>query len=865
MTLLPASFPGQHHSATGHVPDTEPARLVFSDFELLPQARRLFKGGAEQRVGGRAFDLLCVLTGAPLQRHSADSLRKAVWGDSEVNANNLRVQIVVLRKLLGPQAISFQASKGYRFELPVLRDDARLESRGEPARVVRTGNLPAVLPRLWGRDAVVNSLAASVTRMRLITLQAEWGTGASAVALAGAFRADHAFRDGVWVVDLAPLDKGRQVLGAVALAMNLVLPSFGALQALGAMLAKRQALLVLDQCEHVASTVAELSDFLLRSAPGVHLLCTSRVPTKAAGERLWPLDPLALPERRASGSGPHSAAVTLFLAEVEAHDPTLQLLPADLVTVASLCCRLHGLPLALILAAARYPSLGASGLLRSLEERLAFGPIAGRSGDERHLVQQAVLDWTHSLLDAQEQKVFRGLSVFVGGFSLDAVLHVLGDDGQDITGLLACLQSLVRYRLVAMLAPPSVGDMDTVPRYTLHEIVRSDARRRLKSSGEESRLRTAHAAHFVGSCQRWNRSARAFDEPVSGTASANLNNLRHALDWWSAHDPTRAMQLCADCFAIWQHCGCLDDVRRHITQLLALPREPGQDLLRVDLLLHRCVVDHDNESFDAVEADAEHALHLLQEREEPGRRGRAMSWKAAVCFSRGELQHAEATYLQSLVEHRRAHNAAAEADAHASLGGVLLGLAREDEARQRLQIAVLLGSRADDERTLLLAHHHLGQLELSCARPAGGVLLLERAVLGARRTQQRCALSRSLSVLGLARMRLGQIRRALDCVGEALEICQQQNFRRALADACVVLSSAMLETRQPKRALALSSLARRQVGTQIAAMPKVIQDELLRVEQLTTALLDSNAQALAGAQGEQLSVTEAAAWAAALT
>jgi predicted ATPase/DNA-binding winged helix-turn-helix (wHTH) protein len=856
-------------------PTGDNTALWVGRFALRPAARLLLAEGKPVRIGQRAFDLLCALAAPPQPRLPAERLRQQVWGDSKGDLSNLRVQVAALRRLLGPAAISFVATKGYRLELPVQPVDSAMPTSPASESTLATapatpppGQLPPERAPLMGRDETVQSLASQLGRQRLITLKGPGGAGKSAVALAAARCAAPGFRDGAWWIDLAPLASPALVLGAVASALGRALPETRPLDALVAMLAPQQPLLlVLDNCEHLLPAVVELCDALLRGAPQVHLLATSRVPLKAAGERLWPVGALALPQEASLQAARASGALALFEARARAADARFRLTPENLPAVLDICRSLDGLALALILAAATVPVLGVAGLQARLHDRLRWTQRAGPPGAARHLSLQNTLDWSHDLLGADEQQLLSALGVFAGSFALPAVLQVLEGDGLAPAAVVQALQGLVAHSLLGMdTASLLAGGGEDTSRYTLHEAVRLHARQRLGSGERAQRLHAAHADFFQAVGRRLSRTAtrESGTQPVS---HADLDNLRAAIAWSTEHRPEQAMAMCADCCFTWRKLGFHAEARRYVNRLLALPAQPHQAVARADLLVGLCGIDFELDALDQVMAGAEAALQWLQGQGEPARAAHARAWQAAVYLNRVELPQAESVYREVLHTCRQAGDALGVRDTLNNLGFTLLSQpGREAEARVHLQEAAALHTRHGDEWGLLLASENLGELELGLGLPAQAVPHHEAAVVAARRIRHLFRLAHNLLMLALARSRLGQGAAARACLHEALQISNRQSFQRLQADACALLAGALLDSGQPARALTLVHLARRLYPWRGLKPFPVIEAELQRTEPACLAALPAQAQHRlqhqALAQAATMTPEDAEAWAA---
>ncbi len=312
-----------------------------------------------------------------------------------------------LRDLARPERVFQVGGPGLAREFPPLRTSARVPT-----------NLPTPPTELIGRDVEVEAVAGELSGHRLVTITGVGGMGKTrlAVEVAASLAAEHP--DGVWFVDLAPALDGGDVVRAVAAAMGATGAASSADALLGH-LAERRTLLVLDNCEHVIDAVAQLAEAMLARAPEVRMLATSREPLDVAGESVKHLRPLALPDATEQGpsDAAHFAAVRLFEERARSGRSDFVVDEDNVEDVVEICRRLDGVPLAIELAAARVGAMSTGDIRSRLGER--FRLLAGsRRGHERHRTLLAAVEWSHDLLDAEEQRVFRSLSVFAGSFGL---------------------------------------------------------------------------------------------------------------------------------------------------------------------------------------------------------------------------------------------------------------------------------------------------------------------------------------------------------------------------------------------------------------------------------------------------------------
>jgi predicted ATPase len=363
-------------------------------------------------------------------------------------------------------------------------------------------NLPTHATALVGRDREVADLRQLLLSDdgRLVTLTGVGGCGKTRLALGVASSLIGSFKDGVWLVELAALADPLLVPQAVASVLGVRERSDRALlDVLVAHLARRQVLLVLDNCEHLVKACAELADTLLHGCPGVRLLATSREPLHIAGERAWRVPSLAIPDPRAIVPPDELArysAAQLFVERAQAVQANFGVTPRSAPVLAAICARLEGLPLAIELAAAWVRALGVEQILERLDD--AVGLLVGGSRlAPSQQTMRATLDWSYGLLAPPEQIVFRRLAVFVGGWSLEAAEEVCSGSGVAPREVLGLLTGLVDASLV------QVDEQDGRARYRLLEPVRQYAQAQLEASGELDAVRHQHVSYFESFAERW--------------------------------------------------------------------------------------------------------------------------------------------------------------------------------------------------------------------------------------------------------------------------------------------------------------------------------------------------------------------------
>ena len=509
---------------------TTTTRFRFAGWELRPAERQLMVADAAVSIGSRAFDLLSLLVARRGELVRKNELLAAVWPGLVVEENNISVQIASLRKWLGPDAIATVPGMGYRLSARPLDEPEPLK----PSR--RSDPLWNERAELIGRDDELQRLLDLLNAPQpsgLLTLVGPGGVGKTTLAREAMDR--HAVlggRDCYWI-DLAPLRSASEWLPALAHALGVELgggqaPVEGLLSALTRLL----ALVVLDNCEHLADAVASFLSRALVDTPGVRWLVTSQTPLHCPGELVERLAPLAVPPPGLSvGESLEFGSLALLCQRAAAADPRFRLEASGLEAAVQLCHTLDGLPLAIEMAAARVALLGLSEIGTQLGARLRLRARGTTGG--RHATVRATLDWSYGLLTAQEQAVFRRLGVFVGDFRMGQAASVLheADALVDHWAATEWVAGLIEKSLVQR----SAGSDE---RFRLLETAREYALERAHEAGELPGLRLRHAEVMANDCDAASLdSEQLADADWAARYLPDRANVRAALAW-GLEDPT---------------------------------------------------------------------------------------------------------------------------------------------------------------------------------------------------------------------------------------------------------------------------------------------------------------------------------------
>jgi predicted ATPase len=388
-------------------------------------------------------------------------------------------------------------------------------------------NLPNQLSTFVGREQAIVDLCRLLDGTRLLTLTGPGGVGKTRLALRVAAEAAEKFTDGVWLVRLDALTDPSLVPAAVASVLEVrEQPGRSLLLSINDAMASRRLLLVLDNCEHLISGCAELTERLLQGCPQVRLLATSREALNLAGERVWRVPSLSLPALQATTATQLSTceAVCLFVERATSVRSDFAITKQNAPAVARICRRLDGIPLAIELAAARVKALPVEQLAQRLDDCFRLLTDGSRTALPRQQTLRAAIAWSYDLLEEPERVLFRRLGVFAGGWTLEAAEVACGGEPLTSESVLARLCSLVDRSLA------DAEGNDSALRYRLLETIRQFALNSLEASGEAATVRSRHAEYYAGFAEAmlpaelWNRRhVTEFDHEQA--------NLVAALDW----------------------------------------------------------------------------------------------------------------------------------------------------------------------------------------------------------------------------------------------------------------------------------------------------------------------------------------------
>jgi predicted ATPase/class 3 adenylate cyclase len=420
-----------------------------------------------------------------------------------------------------------------------------LQEEFPPLRVlnVAPNNLPTQLTSFIGREKELTDVKRLLANTHLLTLIGPGGTGKTRLSLQVASEVLPSYPHGVWLIELAPISDPSLVPAAALAALDLPAEVHRpAIDMLCDYLREKEALLILDNCEHLVDACARMVDRLLHAAPKLRILASSREALGIAGEVSYRVPSLGLPDIKqlpSLDSLSQYEAVKLFIDRARAAQPTFNVTNDNAPAVAQICHRLDGIPLALELAAAKVRALSVDQISKRLDDRFRLLTGGSRTALERHQTLRATLDWSHNLLPEKEQVLFRRLSIFVSGWTLEAAESVCSDDLIPHEDIFELLEQLVNKSMV------TAEEWQSETRYRMLETMRQYANEKLIEAGESENLRDRHLEYYLNLAEiATPHLLRPEQLEWLDRLEAEHDNMRGALEWSLGYErPEHALRL----------------------------------------------------------------------------------------------------------------------------------------------------------------------------------------------------------------------------------------------------------------------------------------------------------------------------------
>lgn len=670
-----------------------------------------------------------------------------------------------LKDLQHPESILQVLADGLEREFPALKTLA-----------YRPHNLPPQPTSLIGRERELSEapILAGDSDVRLATLTGPGGMGKTRLALHAAAEVVDTFHDGVYFVALAAVTDPDLVAPTIANTLG-VRESGGhaLLHSLREYLSTKHMLLVLDNFEQVLGAAPLVAD-LLTNCSRLKILVTSRSRLNLRGEREYPLPPLALPPAGAAldvERALQSPAVLLFVERATGANPRFELSEENVADVVSICRKLDGWPLAIELAAARTRLLNPRAMLSRLSRRLDLLTGGQRDLPDRHQTLRGTIAWSYDLLSPQQQALYRQLSVFTGGWSLEAAEAVAGNGSLDVLDDLMLLidHSLVRRTELSEMDEPRFGMLESISAYGTEQ---------LEMHGEAHEMHERHASYFAEMAEE---AATYLDRSGQDRWLDQLDlehdNLREALRWYEEHDAGAGLQLGVRLWPFWASRGYLTEGRAHLDTILALPGAQQPTLERGQALAGAAMLAQRQDDFQAATELSEQALAIFDSLGEARGRAVALICLGTVAIKQGEYARAAPFFEQSLALARETGDDQSVTVSIRSLALVELVQGNVERATEMLEESLALARRRGDRSSVVAALGNLGFIALRTGRLEAAGASFQESLALARQMRDKLWTSMSLLNLGVVAGAQGDRSGALRYYQESIVLCRELGNR----------------------------------------------------------------------------------------
>lgn len=683
-------------------------------------------------------------------------------------------------------------------------------------KVISPNNLPIQLTSFIGREKEIMEIRQALQEHRLVTLTGPGGSGKTRLSLQVAGEMLEHFQGGVFFVALAPItDPGlvastiAQSLGVAESAGRLILDS------LKDFLQSKSLLLLLDNFEQVISAAPLVAEFLTASRE-LKILVTSREGLRISGEHEYAVPPLPLPnltQLPALESITEYAAVKLFVQRAQAVKQDFRITNETAQTVAEICHRLDGLPLAIELAAARIKLLPPKAMLARLENRLEFLTSSARDLPARQKTLRNAIAWSYDLLKQAEQEFFWRLAVFVGGCTFDAIEAVTEDRSTLALDLLGSLldKSLLR----------EVEDIIGEPRFVMLELLREFGLEQLAASGEQENIRLRHANFFLALAEQAESKLESAEQlDWINRMEQEHDNLRAALEWSkSAKEAGEiCLRLAGTLGLFWEARGYFSEGRERLSDILATSIADGRTAARARLLARAAELAYRQSDYPATLAFAEESFAICREVGDKQGAAAALIKLGNSATEGGDYATASGYLAEALMIWRELEDKHGIARALISLGWAALRPGDYQLANERLEEALAISRELEDTRSIGFELSGLGEVALREGDYARARRLLEESLELRRQLGNKWGVGVSLGTLGWVAMHEGDWKRAVARLGESLEVRQEIGDKGGSAwclERLAEVASAQQQAAKAVRIFGAAAALRESIGSVI--------------------------------------------------
>ena len=768
--------------------------------------------------------------------------------ESLPNAVSLRdLGKVRLKDLATPEHVYQLVHPDLRQSFPALRS---LEAT--------PNNLPQQPTSFIGRDKELEEVKQLLAKSRLLTLTGSGGCGKTRLSLQGAADALEQFPDGVWLAELAPLSDSGLVPQTVAATLGLKEePGQPITRTLTEYLKDKKLLLLLDNCEHLLDATAKVADTLLRRCPGVRILATSREALGIAGEQSYRVPSLSLPDPKTAQTPESIAqfeAVQLFIDRAVLARADFRVTAQNAEMLSSVCSRLDGIPLALELAAARVRSLSLEAIDRNLHERFRLLTGGSRTALPRQQTLRSLIDWSYDLLNDQAKLLLQRLSVFAGGWRLEAAERICAGEGVQEGDVLELLTSLADKSLVL------AEQVDDRFRYRFLEMVRQYAHEKLVESGGADAVRKRHHEAFMA-------LAEEAESEFSGVEQAawlrrleeDHDNLRSAMNWSVLEAGSEGgLRLCGALQRFWIARGHLSEGRERCMQALGKPGGAERKEERARVLNGAGELAYYQGDFPAARARHEESLAIKRELEDRSGIAASLNSLGNVAYEQGDFASAQTLYDESLSIARDLGDRRCIANSLNNLGSVALDQGDVASARALHEECLAIKREMGDRWGIAASLNNLAIAAYDQGAYPAARALAEESLAIKREMGNRWGIAASLSVLGDTACEQGDLASARALHEEGLVIRRELGDKSRIAYSLEGLAGVVAALGCSLRAARIWGAAeqlRAEVGSPLAPIERPHYDR--RVAVARAALADRAVFDRAWQEGRALTLEQA--------
>jgi predicted ATPase/class 3 adenylate cyclase len=605
------------HTGTAHLNDAS-APTVYAEYSTLASTQRIMSAGH----GGQIL----------LSSATRELVRDALPIDTELQGLGAKR----LKDLLRPEHLFQLNIAGLPTNFPPLKTlDAFLN------------NLPTQLTTFIGRENEMAEVKKELETHRLVTLTGSGGTGKTRLSLQVAADVLDRFPQGVWFIELAPLADPELIPQTILSAIGISKQKGKSLvELLKGYLQEKKTLIILDNCEHLIEASARLANSLLSSAPGLKIMASSRETLGIDGEVAYPVPSLSLPDVKhlpMSEQLSQYEAVRLFIDRASLVSPHFVVDKDNAPFIAQICYRLDGIPLAIELAAARVKMLSVEQISRRLDDRFRLLTGGARTALPRQQTLRALIDWSYDLLSEKERFLLHRLSVFAGGWTLEAAEEICAGDGIETDAVLDLLTQLVNKSLVVVMERSQSGET----RYRMLETIRQYAREKLLKNGNGEAIRQQHLAYFVRLVEQAEPELyRSHQVYWLNKLDDELDNLRLALEWALTANVEAGLRIASLPWRFWSERGYLRELGDWLSQLLK--RSDRADSLHAKALVIYSFCFFRQGDFSETIRIAEQSLRLARTLSDRQMEAFSMAFLGVFTLTQGNMREGTQILEQSL-------------------------------------------------------------------------------------------------------------------------------------------------------------------------------------------------------------------------